>query len=335
MSASRFVIYGAGGIGATIGARLHMAGYSVVLIARGAHYQKLATDGLHFVTPDGEHHLQIPVVDHPKAIDWHAQDRVALCMKTQHTIDALDSLGAVAGDEVPVFCVQNGVTNERFALRRFVHVYASLVNLPAQHIEPGQVITYAQGKGGILDSGCYPNGVDEVLEDWTDALTQAGFSALADAQVMRKKYAKLLSNLVNALQVLTELNEQSRDLIRALRKEALACYAAAGIDCATADEVRARMDGVYQMVDIEGWPRGGGSSWQSAVRGTGDIETDYLNGEITLLGRLYQVPTPINSAIAHLAKEVIHSRVGVQPYTSMELQRAVAEHTQANAPLRA
>jgi ketopantoate reductase len=33
----RFIIYGAGAIGATLGARLHQGGHEVVLIARGAH----------------------------------------------------------------------------------------------------------------------------------------------------------------------------------------------------------------------------------------------------------------------------------------------------------
>lgn len=28
----------------------------------------------------------------------------------------------------------------------------------------------------------------------------------------------------------------------------------------------------------------GGSSWQSLARGTGTVEADYLNGEISLLG---------------------------------------------------
>ena len=31
---------------------------------------------------------------------------------------------------------------------------------------------------------------------------------------------------------------------------------------------------------VNGEFRGGGSSWQSLARGTGSIETDYLNGEI-------------------------------------------------------
>ena len=30
--------------------------------------------------------------------------------------------------------------------------------------------------------------------------------------------------------------------------------------------------------------RGGSSTWQSLARGTGDIECDFLNGEISLMG---------------------------------------------------
>ncbi|MCZ6853452.1 MAG: ketopantoate reductase family protein, partial [Gammaproteobacteria bacterium] len=39
----RFVIYGAGGVGGTIGARLFQSGYDVQLIARGAHGEVLAS----------------------------------------------------------------------------------------------------------------------------------------------------------------------------------------------------------------------------------------------------------------------------------------------------
>src|SRR5207248_6339133 len=48
-------------------------------------------------------------------------------------------------------------------------------------------------------------------------------------------------------------------------------------------------------------PRAGSSSWQSLARGTGAIETDYLNGEIVLLGRLHGIPTPLNAALCTVA----------------------------------
>ena len=53
--------------------------------------------------------------------------------------------------------------------------------------------------------------------------------------------------------------------------------------------------------EIEGARARGGSTWQSLARGTGTIETDYLNGEIALLGRLHGVPTPVNAALQAIA----------------------------------
>ena len=47
----------------------------------------------------------------------------------------------------------------------------------------------------------------------------------------------------------------------------------------------------------------GGSSWQSLVRGTGTIETDFLNGEIVLLGRLHGIPTPVNADIQRRVRD--------------------------------
>ncbi len=45
----------------------------------------------------------------------------------------------------------------------------------------------------------------------------------------------------------------------------------------------------------------GGSSWQSLARGAGSIETEFLNGEIVLLGALHGVPTPVNALLQRLA----------------------------------
>ena len=50
--------------------------------------------------------------------------------------------------------------------------------------------------------------------------------------------------------------------------------------------------------------RPGGSTYQSLVRGL-PVEVDYLNGEIVLLGRLHDVPTPVNE----LLQSATHSAV--------------------------
>ena len=326
----RIIVYGAGGVGGTIGARLHLAGTETLLIARGPHLEALKEDGLSFVAPDGAHRLTIPAVGHPEEINWRDDDVVLLTMKSQHTVAALDSLATAAGAEVPVVCAQNGVANERMALRRFRRVYGMLVNLPAIHMLPGEVVTHAAGTGGILDTGCYPMGIDGVVEALMARISAAGFSAEPDPAVMRKKYAKLLMNLANLVQAATvpaagvgsldaAEGEALKTLYGRLRREALACFEAAGIDCATAEEVRARHENTYHMVDIEGYDRPGGSSWQSLSRGTGNLETDYLNGEISLLGSLYGVPTPANRLCQALAAEILARGLGIGSFLPSQI----------------
>lgn len=61
------------------------------------------------------------------------------------------------------------------------------------------------------------------------------------------------------------------------------------------------------MAPVKGETHPGGSSWQSLARGAGKTETDYLNGEIVMLGRLHGVPTPVNECFVRLAHELVRS----------------------------
>ena len=83
-----------------------------------------------------------------------------------------------------------------------------------------------------------------------------------------------------------------------------ASVAAAGIDVASADEDRARRDGGFTIGEVDGVPRGGGSTWQSLERGVGSVEVDTLNGEVVLLGRLHGVPTPVNRTLVACLKGI-------------------------------
>ena len=316
----RFIVYGAGGIGGTIGARLFQAGYDVELIARGAHCEAIQKRGLRFVTPSQDVQLEIPCVDHPRHAAIGQEDGVILAMKSQHTEGALRDLQSAVNDRARVICCQNGVENERLALRRFPKTYGMVVFLPAEHLEPGVVVNFAEGSAGGLDLGCYPAGVDEFSEAVAEAFTQAGFTCAADPQVMRQKYAKLLANLNNTVEVI--VGRGARPLASRLRQEALACYEAAGIECSTADETRARRAPITGL-DVPGHDRHGSSSLQSVMRGTGDIETDYLNGEIVTLGRLHGVPTPANAVVQRLGNQVVAERRGTGSVSLDEIEAMI------------
>ncbi|MEX2032039.1 MAG: ketopantoate reductase C-terminal domain-containing protein, partial [Dehalococcoidia bacterium] len=234
-------------------------------------------------------------------------------MKTQDTIGALDDLRQVVGSDVPVVCAQNGVENERLAARRFANVYSMLVQMPATFLTPGEVIVNASGVSGVLHAGRYPGSVDETITELCAGLEASEFASSPTAGILRLKYTKLLQNLGNAVQAVCGADsdaDTTRQLGQALRTETLAVYEAAGIDFATAREF-GEETGRLKRGDVEGFDRGGGSTWQSLARGAGSIETDYLNGEVILLGTLHGVPTPANRALQDCAVRAL--RDGLQP----------------------
>lgn len=320
----RIIIYGAGGIGGVIGAQLFQGDVDTLLIARGDHLAAIQTQGLRYRTPHQDVTLPIPAVGHPNQIDFQPDDVVILTMKTQHTRGALDDLRAAAGDQIPVFCCQNGVANERMAARRFQNVFAQMVYLPATALEPGTVVTHAAATIGVLDAGVYPTGNARVVEDVTSALESVNISARPNPTVMRFKYGKLIMNLGNALSAISPPGDDAKAIRTQLRDEAQACFNAAGIDCAAQDEEKARRGDLMKSGTVEGQDRVAGSSWQSLARGTGNIEADFLNGEIVLLGRLHGVPTPANATLQRLANQLAASRGEPQSISLAELQKQIA-----------
>ncbi|MBT2466943.1 ketopantoate reductase family protein [Streptomyces sp. ISL-66] len=314
----RYIIIGAGAIGATIGGRLAESGHEVVLVARGDHAQALRADGLRLTTADGERVHRLPVAGGPAELgELRPDDVLVLTVKTQDAIAALDAWGdaevaggGTAAQRLPVLCAQNGVESERLALRRFARVYGVCVWLPATFLEPGAVCALCAPLTGILHVGLAAGGSDARARRIAADLEESGFGAPVVEDVMRWKHAKLLGNLGNAIQATTGPEPDPAKaalLLRAIR-EAKAAFEAAGIGYASEAEQTAARDGMVEQ------PAGGvrgGSSWQSLARGTGSIEADYLNGEIALLGRLHGVATPVNDTLRHAAN--IFAREGLPP----------------------
>src|SRR5262245_43353992 len=129
----RFVMYGAGAVGGVLAAGLHDAGDDVVCIARGAHLDAIRRDGMRVDAPEGSTVVPARAVGHPGEIEF-APDHVALlAMKSQDTEAALSALAESAPAEIAIACVQNGVENERRALRWFANVYGVVVMAPTAH----------------------------------------------------------------------------------------------------------------------------------------------------------------------------------------------------------
>ncbi len=202
----------------------------------------------------------------------------------------MHALAAAAPPEIAVVCAQNGVENERLALRHFAHVYAMCVMLPGDAPRAGGRPASSAPITGLLDLGRYPTGSTTRAGAIAAALERSTFESIPRADVMRWKYRKLLMNLANAAEALCGPGDgvgRAR-AAGALRGRSRAATPPASTSASLEEDQERRADRM-QIKPIAGAMRGGGSSWQSLRRGTGTIETDYLNGEIVLLGREHGV----------------------------------------------
>jgi 2-dehydropantoate 2-reductase len=302
----RFIIYGLGAIGGTLAATLTQAGHEVIGIARGRMLEAVKQDGLLFRTPAGTERVHFPVVGSPGEITFNPGDVIVLTMKSQDTADAVLALRDSGVTTQPVLCAQNGLNNERLALRFFPNVYAATVLMPSDYTIPGEVTCFGTPRHGILDIGRYPQGLDDTAKAIAAALTSADFAVFPMDNVLTSKRGKLLENLGNIIEAALGPGKRSADIRDAVRAEAEAVYHAAGItEWVDIGSNEPRRVGVLKDGRVKGVARAGGSSTQSLRRHTGQIETDYLNGEIVLMGRLHGVPTPLNEALCSLGHELI------------------------------
>ena len=318
---------GAGAVGGTVGGLLAHGGEEVVLVARGAHAAAMRSDGLVLGRPAGTLTVRVPVVERVAELELRPDDVLLLATKSQDTAEVLTGVAglpvgaAVAGELLPVLCLQNGVANEREALRRFAHVHGVCVMLPASHLEPGRVDASGAPLPGLLEVGRYPSGADDVDRAVVSGLAAAGFGATVREDVMAWKRAKLLRNVGNALDALAGQDHDERQqagvdqLEAAARGEAERCFAAAGLAWVADEEWDAHRGDRCTPQPVEGRSRSGSSTWQSVARGTGSVETDHLNGEIVLLGRLHGVPTPVNAGLQREVNALARSggRAGTVP----------------------
>jgi 2-dehydropantoate 2-reductase len=302
----RYVLYGAGAVGGLVGAGLFASGHDVTLIARGAQYQAIKDRGLQVNTPAGAERYHVPVIDHPRSITFGNDVVVMLGMKSQDTLDALGELGKVAPVSTNIVCVQNGVENERVALRLFQNVYGVCVVAGTSFLEPGVVVAEAGPIFGSLDIGRYPNGIDDVTLTIKQDLSSY-WRVFPRERVMEWKYTKLLRNLVLAVQVLCGPQVRQGKFFDIARAEGEACLRAAQITFIGDDEwSEARSQGPSVVLPPEG-RKVGGSSWQSLARGTGSIESAFLNGEILMLSREFGIPAPANALLYELGMQMTTS----------------------------
>jgi 2-dehydropantoate 2-reductase len=219
----------------------------------------------------------------------------------------------------------NGVAAEEKALRYFRRVFGICVWLPAVHLEPGEVVVRSWPVAGQFHVSRWPASIGThddtaLLASMAEKWSAAGILVRAVDDVAPWKYNKLLSNLGNAVGALSADGADTSEVMAAVRGEGEKVLRDAGIHFISFETSKAvRADGPT-IRPIPGWiSAASNSTWQSLSRNTGDVETDFLNGEIVRVAHRHATAAPLNAALARAAREAVRTGLGPGRYSAEQI----------------
>lgn len=309
---TRYVIIGAGAVGASLAAQFELSGIKYVLVGRGAQIASIIKQGLSYQRPSGTQQIRLNAFDVSAPPELALDDILLLTVKTQDVVATLadwswrqvqGAEGATAA-QLPLVTFQNGLATEALALRTFANVYGASILTPARFTQTGAVAAAGNPQVGVVTIGRFPAGSDDTATEIVADLTRANYLAETSNDIRRWKSAKLLHNVRNALDLFAGEDGLRASIAEALVHEARQALEAAGYNLASPSE-RTIDISRWSIAENSGIEPGQQSTWQSFARGASS-EVDYLNGEIVLLGRLHNIATPYNEAIQSLAGRLAH-----------------------------
>jgi 2-dehydropantoate 2-reductase len=293
----KFAVFGAGGVGGYLGARLANAGHDVRLIARGEHLDALQSSGLRVDSVAGDTSVDLPATDDPAAIG--PCDYVLFCVKSHDTRAAAADLDPLLGPETAVVSFQNGVDNEAWLADEIgtEHVVGGVAYIFSTIESPG-VVEHTGGPArfvfGELDGERTAR-----IEAFDDALSAAeGVEAVLADDVRVELWRKFCLICAQAGMTATtrlplgeiRATEASWEMYRRLMAEVSAVARAEGVDlpASVVDEwsefVQDLDPGMYSSLHYD-------------LTHDKELELDALHGSVVRHAEDVGVDVPMNEAV--------------------------------------
>lgn len=217
----KFLIAGAGAIGAYMGACMHRAGEDVTLFARGPHLRAMQANGVRVLSAEGNFEARPTLIE--RLEDAGPVDVIILGVKAHSLTQLAPQIKPLLGENTVVVSTENGIPwwyfqlgagefsdfkidridpggiiGQSFDPRRVV---GSLVYFATEIIEPG-VVRHIEGNRISLGE---PDGSkSDRIRAISDALIKSGFKCPVTARLRNELWVKILGNVAfNPISALT------------------------------------------------------------------------------------------------------------------------------------
>lgn len=336
----KIAVLGAGSIGTYVGASLAASGMDVVLIGRAKMQASIRTHGVTLTDLAGRRQFlapeQIRYELAPQAL--HDADLILVTVKSAASASAAMEIAQYARRDVLVISLQNGIGNadvlqqglKQAFTRHQAQTEASAATKPPTASQekmaiptvlggmvPFNVVQMADGRFhrgtfGELTIQAHPQ-----LETWQQGFAAAHLPLLQARDFPALQWGKLLLNLNNPLNALsdlplkTELAQRAwRQCLALLMDEALQVLKAAKIHPAKVAAVPASWlptvlrlpDPLFKLVAgkmLKIDPEARSSMWEDLQAGRA-TEIDFINGAVTALAARHGMQAPANARLVEL-----------------------------------
>ncbi len=292
----RVAVFGAGGVGAYIGARLADHGADVRLIARGAHLDAIRDRGLRVDSIAGDMQVRPFATEDPAEVG--ECDAVLVCVKSYDTQSVANEIAPLLGPDSLVLSLQNGVDNEETlgSTLGMQHVVGGVAYVFATIKEPG-VVVHSDGPGSIVFGELNGDLSDRVVA-LADLCSDAGVPAECVSDIRSRLWQKYCVIIPQA-----GMTAISRAPIGAIRES----EAAWGMFLRLADEIialagRERIQLPADMRNkviafVNALDGGTFSSLHYDLVHGKRLELNALHGYASRLGRAHGLPMPACDAV--------------------------------------
>jgi 2-dehydropantoate 2-reductase len=324
----KFLIAGAGAIGAYMGACMARAGQDITLFARGPHLRAMQEHGVRVKSVDGDFEA------HPKIAanleDVSPVDVVFLGVKAHGLTHLAPQLKPIIGPDTAVVGTQNGIPwwffqgwggeHEGMHLERVDpggaiaaaieprRVLGSIVYFATDIVEPG-VVRHTEGNRISLGE---PDGTrSDRSRQIAEALIAAGLRCPVTTRIRQEIWVKILGNVAfNPISTLTgaTLVQMARDpdvnaLVRRIMEETIAVGAKLGLEVPiTIDQ---RIAGAERVGEHK-------TSMLQDLEAGRPIELEAVVGAVVELGERLNVPMPHARAVYACTKLLAQTRAATR-----------------------
>src|SRR6202166_4714824 len=330
-SARPIAVAGPGGIGCFVAGMLAAAGRRTALLARPRVIREIEDHGLRLTSFEGLDQTlasnRLTLSENPSILN--DASAVLVTVKSADTAEIADIIARHAPTDAVIVSLQNGVGNVPVLRRRLPgrRVLAGMV--------PFNVVARGDGRFHRATSG------DIVIErdgaGTAEALSVPGLKMRSSADIAGVQWGKLLVNLNNALNALSDLPLRRQLAQRAWRRlfadqmaEGLAAIKADGIKPISSTPIPAGLmphllrlpDAVFGVLlggTVKIDPRARSSMWEDLQRGRA-TEIDYLQGVITEIADRHGLKVPLSRRIVALIKNAEISGKGAPKLTPEQIR---------------